>query len=79
MTSPDELVFVPLGGLGEIGMNAALYGFGPADAAQVDPGRCGMGFAGEEQLPGVDLMFPDTALHRGRAPEPPRHLHHPRP
>ena len=24
----DELVFVPLGGLGEIGMNAALYGFG---------------------------------------------------
>ena len=25
----DELVFVPLGGLGEIGMNAALYGFGP--------------------------------------------------
>ena len=24
----DELVFVPLGGIGEIGMNAGLYGFG---------------------------------------------------
>ena len=28
-TGQDELVFVPLGGVGEIGMNAALYGFGP--------------------------------------------------
>ena len=27
--SNDELVFAPLGGLGEIGMNAGLYGFGP--------------------------------------------------
>ena len=25
----DELVFVPLGGVGEIGMNMAAYGFGP--------------------------------------------------
>ena len=24
----DELVFAPLGGLGEIGMNLAIYGFG---------------------------------------------------
>ena len=29
MSGKDELVFAPLGGLGEIGMNAALYGFGP--------------------------------------------------
>ena len=28
-----ELVFVPLGGVGEIGMNFALYGFGPATNA----------------------------------------------
>ena len=26
---PDELVFVPLGGVGEIGMNMGAYGFGP--------------------------------------------------
>ena len=25
----DELVFLPLGGLGEIGMNAYVYGYGP--------------------------------------------------
>ena len=27
----DELVFLPLGGSGEIGMNFNLYGFGPPD------------------------------------------------
>jgi len=25
----DELVFLPLGGVGEIGMNLGLYGYGP--------------------------------------------------
>ena len=29
---PNELVFVPLGGVGEIGMNMAAYGFGPRNA-----------------------------------------------
>ncbi|OWK21593.1 hypothetical protein AJ88_17695 [Mesorhizobium amorphae CCBAU 01583] len=29
-----ELVFVPLGGVGEIGMNFALYGYGPANARE---------------------------------------------
>jgi ribonuclease J len=58
-SSQDELVFVPLGGLGEIGMNAALYGFGPQDRRQWILVDCGMGFASEEHMPGVDLMFPD--------------------
>ena len=57
--SPDELVFVPLGGLGEIGMNAALYGFGPEDQRQWILVDCGMGFGGEEHLPGIDLVYPD--------------------
>ena len=39
MNGADEFVFVALGGLGEIGMNAALYGFGPPRAAQMDHGR----------------------------------------
>jgi ribonuclease J len=29
----DELVFLPLGGSNEIGMNFNLYGYGPAHAA----------------------------------------------
>src|SRR5918993_5482811 len=58
----NELVFVPLGGLGEIGMNAALYGFGPPRRRKWILVDCGVGFAGEEGLPGVDLMFPDLSF-----------------
>jgi len=58
----DELVFVPLGGVGEIGMNAALYGFGPAKRRKWIMVDCGMGFAGEEGFPGIDLMFPDLSF-----------------
>jgi ribonuclease J len=59
VTDKDELVFVPLGGLGEIGMNAALYGFGPERGRKWILVDCGMGFAGEEHMPGIDLMYPD--------------------
>lgn len=60
MASPnDELVFLPLGGLGEIGMNAALYGFGPELERQWILVDCGMGFGGEEHLPGIDIVYPD--------------------
>lgn len=58
-SSKDELVFLPLGGLGEIGMNAALYGFGPELERQWILVDCGMGFGGEENLPGIDLVYPD--------------------
>jgi ribonuclease J len=60
MAGPQgELVFAPLGGVGEIGMNLAVYGLG-------DPRRrswlvvdVGVSFAQEENLPGIDLVFPD--------------------
>lgn len=61
-TRQDELVFVPLGGVGEIGMNAGLYGIGPEKQRKWIMIDCGMGFAGEEGLPGIDLMFPDLAF-----------------
>ena len=61
-TGQDELVFVPLGGVGEIGMNAALYGFGPEKGRKWIMVDCGMGFAGEEGMPGIDLMFPDLSF-----------------
>src|SRR5690606_11731264 len=47
-----------LGGLGEIGMNAGLYGFGPARRRKWLLVDCGIAFAGED-VPGVDLVFPD--------------------
>ncbi len=56
--SVPELVFVPLGGLGEIGMNFAMYGFGPASRRQWIIADCGVTFPGPD-LPGVDLVFPD--------------------
>jgi ribonuclease J len=55
----DELVFVPLGGLGEIGMNLALYGFGAKQNRKWIMVDCGIGFAGPEQV-GIDLILPDT-------------------
>ena len=58
MTSENELVFVPLGGLGEIGMNCALYGYGPANARQWLMVDLGVAFAAED-LPGIDLVMPD--------------------
>ncbi len=58
MALPDELVFAPLGGVGEIGMNLALYGFGPRKARTWLVVDLGMTFAGPE-APGVDLVLPD--------------------
>ena len=54
----DEFVFVPLGGVGEIGMNFALYGWGPADAREWIVVDCGVTFP-DPTLPGVDLVLPD--------------------
>ena len=58
MTDDNEFVFVSLGGLGEIGMNCALYGYGPASARKWLMVDLGVGFAGED-LPGVDLVMPN--------------------
>jgi ribonuclease J len=58
MTEKNELVFLPLGGVGEIGMNLALYGYGTAAKKQWIMVDCGVTFAGLD-LPGVDLVLPD--------------------
>ncbi|MGI9382163.1 MAG: ribonuclease J [Methyloligellaceae bacterium] len=55
----DELVFVPLGGVGEIGMNLYLYGVGRGQARKWLMIDLGVSFPGEKE-PGVDLIFPDT-------------------
>ncbi len=62
MAKRDELVFLPLGGVGEIGMNLGLYGYGPADDRTWLMVDCGVSFAAEEHLPGIDLIFPDIGF-----------------
>ena len=57
MNKSDELVFLPLGGCGEIGMNLGLYGY-DGSWLMVD---CGVTF-GDDLTPGVDVMVPDPAF-----------------
>jgi ribonuclease J len=55
----SELVFAPLGGIGEIGMNLSIYGCGDGRRRQWLIVDCGVSFAAEEHLPGIDLILPD--------------------
>jgi ribonuclease J len=61
MSQENQLVFASLGGLGEIGMNCALYGLGPANKRSWLMVDLGVSFAGED-LPGIDLILPDIAF-----------------
>ena len=54
-----ELVFAPLGGVGEIGMNLSLYGLGDGRRRTWIAIDLGVSFAAEEHLPGIDLILPD--------------------
>ncbi len=63
----NELVFLPLGGVGEIGMNLGVYGFGPEGNRQWLMVDLGVSFAGPE-LPGVDLVMPDIRFLENERP-----------
>lgn len=54
----NEIVFLPLGGVGEIGMNLGLYGYGPEENRTWLIVDCGVSFAGPD-LPGIDVILPD--------------------
>ena len=54
---PDELVFLPLGGAGEIGMNLTLYGYA-GEWLMVD---CGVTFA-DDSMAGLDVIMPDPGF-----------------
>lgn len=58
----DQLLFLALGGAGEIGMNLSLYGYG-GKWLMVD---LGVTFA-DETMPGIDLLVPDPAFIAERA------------
>jgi ribonuclease J len=57
--SASELVFIPFGGVGEIGMNLALYGLGSERGGEWLCVDMGVSFA-DNDFPGIDLIMPDT-------------------
>jgi ribonuclease J len=57
----DELVFLPLGGSNEIGMNFNLYGFGPAHDRKWIVVDLGVTF-GDQTTPGVEVILPDPTF-----------------
>ena len=69
MPGPQELVFAPLGGVGEIGMNLSIYGIGDERRRTWLAVDLGVSFASEEHLPGVDLILPDSQVPGRRAKE----------
>jgi ribonuclease J len=60
MARPDELTFIPLGGVGEIGMNLSVYGLGNQQGRSFLAVDLGVSFGDEEHLPGIDLVLPDV-------------------
>jgi ribonuclease J len=58
MPATSELVFLPLGGIGEIGLNVYLYGLGPAEDRQWLMIDLGITFPDDTE-PGVDIVLPD--------------------
>jgi ribonuclease J len=54
----EELIFAPLGGCREIGMNLNAYGYGPPRKRRWIVVDVGVTF-GDDSTPGVDLIMPD--------------------
>ena len=61
----DELLYCPLGGAGEIGMNMNLYGYGQTENHKWIIVDVGITFA-DDSIPGIDLILPDTGFIEGR-------------
>ena len=57
----DELIFCPLGGSGEIGMNMNLFGYGKPGEHKWIIVDIGVTFA-DESIPGIDLIYPDPGF-----------------
>ena len=55
----DRLIYLPLGGAGEIGMNAYVYGYGPVGKERLILVDLGIGFSDMDTTPGVDVILPN--------------------
>ncbi len=62
MSVAERLVYCPLGGSGEIGMNMYLYGWGRPGKERWIMVDVGVTFPSMDGTPGVDLIMPDTAF-----------------
>lgn len=56
----DRLIYLPLGGAGEVGMNAYVYGYGPKDRERLILVDLGVTFPDMDTTPGVDLIMADV-------------------
>jgi len=61
MSQKDQLIFCPLGGSGEIGMNMNLFAYGKPDNQKWLIVDIGVTFA-DDTLPGIDLIYPDPGF-----------------
>ena len=57
----NELLFCPLGGSGEIGMNMNLFGYGQPGEHKWIMVDIGVTFA-DDTIPGIDLIYPDPGF-----------------
>ncbi|MEH6644212.1 ribonuclease J [Sulfitobacter sp.] len=57
--SSERLIYLPLGGAGEIGMNAYVYGYGKPDKERLIVVDIGVAFPDMDSSPGVDLIIAD--------------------
>jgi ribonuclease J len=63
----DRLIYLPLGGAGEIGMNAYVYGYGPPGQERLILVDCGVTFPDMDTSPGIDLIMADVTWLAERA------------
>ncbi|MDP4891699.1 ribonuclease J [Cypionkella sp.] len=59
--SGERLIYLPLGGAGEIGMNAYVYGYGPKGKERLILVDLGVAFPDMDTSPGVDLIMADIS------------------
>jgi len=59
--STERLIYLPLGGAGEIGMNTYVYGYGPTDQERLIVVDLGVAFPDMDSSPGVDLIMADIS------------------
>jgi len=57
----EELIFCPLGGSGEIGMNMNLFAYGKPENQKWIIVDIGVTFA-DDSIPGIDLIYPDPGF-----------------